>query len=338
MTDKLDAMMARIQKLLRVADDPATPEEAAASYRAKAESLMAEWRIEEEQLIAEDQFSILPTLKKFVLCDGNSPYRGWYAQMWVSIAEHCGVRSTIRYEYGDDDHPIATVTVVGYASDIRYAEFLWSATRLMFAAKMEPQVDPNLSEAENVYRLRSAGLERNRISKLMWGTPNHEKRVTRLYLQACRERGEEPQVAGRDVRAKDYRVVYARSFAWRLDKRLADARNAVAQMHGLPELAGRQERVDELFYSKFPHLRPKPAPEPQPCEACARTKHESGLCRLHRPRKVTKQDTARWNRLWASEAARRAYEAGTAAADAVVLSRTERTEEVASGAPVAELS
>lgn len=334
---KLDAMMARVQKLLAVAEDPATTPEASANYREKAESLMRSYRIAEEDLIATDAFSILPTSKKVTLIERESEFGYAYQSMWYLIAEHTGLRSVIRWEIDPETSQYhLRATAVGYASDIRYAEFLWSAARLMFGSRIEPSVDDSLSEAENVYRLRSAGIERNRISAMMWGKATHSgnAKVTRLYVRACEERGEDPAVAGRSVNAKDYRKVYARSFVARIGARLRDARDAADSIGGAIELGGRSERVDEAFYAIFPSYRPEPKTEEpeaeakpeEPCKKCEKAK--TGKCRDHRDYRLTKADLARVNRMYYSETAQRAASAGASAADLVKIDRTDRAERI----------
>ena len=330
MTAKLDTIMRRVGKLLAVADDAATGPEMAATYRAKAEAMMAEYRLAEEDLIAQDQFSILPISKDFILIDRRSEFGQSYANMWFYIAEHCGLRTRTMWVYkGNGEYDLKAETV-GYASDLRYAEFLWNAVRLVFGAKLEPSVDRSLSDQENVYNLRSAGLERFRIATLMWGEATHSAnaKVTRLYAAACAVRGEDAAVAGRSVSAKDYREVYAREFTIRLYYRLREARDAAGEMGGGLVLHGRKERVAEAFYVRFPAYRPEPTSERSestPCGDCAKTKHESGKCRAHRPRKMTKAERAKIDRLHYSETAQRARVAGEAAADAVQLERVART-------------
>lgn len=329
---KLESMMAKIQKLIAVADDPATPEEAAATYRQKAESLMRDYRVAEEDLIASDQFSILPVMRKIVVVEGaRGEFESEYCSLWYSIARHCGLRSLLRYTAGS-----VVATAVGYDSDLRYAEFLWSACRLMFASKLEPEVDRSLSDEDNVYNLRSSGLERIRISKLIWGDGSHSNnaKVTRLYAKACAARGEDPAVAGRSVSAKDYRTVYARSFTNGVGRRLREARDAADSIGGAVVLGGRAERIDEAFYELFPTMRPQPRAEGEPaapreCDACKRTKHESGKCRDCRPRKVTQAERNRFERLYYSETAQRASRAGQTAADGVEIDRVARAKRIA---------
>lgn len=328
--NKLDAMMARVAKLLAVAEDSATTPEAAANYRAKAEEIRREYQIAEEDIIAQDAGAILPVAKKVeIIADNGSDFTYKYQSMWYDIARHCGLRSIIRWEVSPESGKYAMVaTAVGYASDIRYAELLWTSARMMFGARLEPSMDRSVSEAEMVYRLRSAGIERNRIARMMWGEATHSNnaKVTRLYVRACAERGEDPAVAGRSVSAKDYREVYAREFVTRLARRLRAAQDAADSIGGGIQLHGRSERVDEAFYERFPSYRPTPKteePEAKPEEPCAKcAKAKTGKCRDHREYRLTVSDKRRIDRMYYSETARRAAGAGREAADLVQLSRT----------------
>lgn len=327
---KLDAMMSRVAKLLAVAEDSATTPEAAANYRAKAEQIRREYQIAEEDIIAQDAGAILPTSKKVdLLEDRGSEFTYQYQTMWYDIAQHCGLRSVIRWVLSPESGKyVMMATAVGYASDIRYAELLWVSARMMFGSRLEPVMDRSVPEAEMVYRLRSSGIERNRIAKMMWGEATHSNnaKVTRLYVRACAERNEDPAVAGRSVSAKDYRTVYAREFVSRFGRRLRAAQDAADSIGGGMVLHGRSERVDEKFYELFPTYRPTPeteepeAKEEKPCERCAKAK--TGRCREHRTYSLTKADLRRVDRMYYSETARRAAASGRDAADLVELSRT----------------
>lgn len=327
---KLDAMMSRVAKLLAVAEDSATTPEAAENYRAKAAQIRREYQIAEEDIIAQDAGAILPTSKRIELMEDNgSDFTRQYQSMWYAITDHCGIRSVIRWEMTESSKYALTATAVGYASDIRYAELLWVSARMMFGSRLEPSMDRSVPEAEMVYRLRSAGIERNRIAKMMWGEATHANnaKVTRLYVRACAERNEDPAVSGRSVSAKDYRTVYAREFVNRLSRRLYAAQNAADSIGGGMVLHGRSERVDEKFYELFPSYRPTPKPEgpvkveeEKPCERCAKAKN--GKCRDHRDYRLTKADLRRVDRMYYSETARRAAASGRDAADLVELSRT----------------
>jgi hypothetical protein len=152
--------------------------------------------------------------------------------------------------------------LVGYESDVRYAIMLHTVVRMAFSGKLEPKVDPELSSDDNVYTLRNAGIERQRIAVMMgWGgdAEGGTSKVTPAYKRACRARGEDPLVVGRSVNAKTYRESFADAFVSGVYYRLL----AMAATHGVEAkgelvLANRKENVDEAFYELYPELRPNP--------------------------------------------------------------------------------
>lgn len=342
---QLAAMMAKIAALIATAEsyDKDDKAEAAANYRAKAEELMAKYRIAEESLISEGGSGIVPAKIDIVLLESESEFDAYYNGIWYAIADHCGLKTFTRYSWiGGGTHPVGhpfgendtyqtsarmglKAAAVGYAADLRYAEFLWNATRLVFGGKLEPSVDRSLSDADNVYRLRSAGIERNRIATMIWGAPTHSNnaKVTRLYAAACKERGEDAVVAGRDLKAADYRTSYARGFTTKLSRRLQTAKDAVGELNGGLVLHGRKERVTEAFYEAYPSHRPAPATEVHapaetgPCPRCEAAK--TGECREHRTRKPTQADLRRWDRQSHGAAAVAGRTAGRRAAEDVKI-------------------
>jgi hypothetical protein len=177
-----------------------------------------------------------------------------------------------------------TAQGVGFEADVQYAEMLYTAARMAFGAKLEPKVDPTQSDQVNVYRLRSAGIERVRIADIMWG--NTDKvflgRVGRMYKAECANRGEEAALSGRGVTGAAYREAYAEEFARTFARRLVAARsggNGVA-------LGNREHTLNEAFYARFPDMRPKAAVEGDEwvdprslCEKCKKAKN--GACREH---------------------------------------------------------
>lgn len=296
---------------------------AAANWRTKAEELMVKFRIDQENLLARDATAAVPVKVGIDLCSYNSEYQQAYVNLFYAVAVHTGCRVA----YGVKSYRV-TAYAVGYSEDIEYTEMLFTAARLVFAERLEPQVQQHLSDQENVYRLRSAGIERVRISEMLWG--NRDKanlsKVGRLYKAECAKRGEQAALSGRGVTGKTYREQYAQEFPWALQTRLQRARDAAGRMGGGLELHGRRERVEEAFYKEFPELRPKPAVEastPSTCGSCKTTKHPSGLCKDHRPRQETAADRARRARYY-SPAAQAGRAAGTAAASHVQLDRAGR--------------
>lgn len=326
------SQMAKVRALLDTAESlRETNPEAAASYQAKAETLMRKWRLDEENLIASDQFSLTPVLVNLTVCGQRSPYRQQYVNMMWYCADHTGTRVTFDWERAEDGGHHVVAKVVGYESDIRYAEMLFTAARLVFAERLEPQVNPALSEQVNVYRLRGAGIERVRVAEMVWGeaTKANLSKVGAMYKRECAARGEEAALSGRGVTGKVYRESYSEEFTYKLGERLRAARDGADSVGGAMVLKGRKERVDEVFYTNFPYLRPSTevavVEQPKECDDCKRTKHESGQCKAHRPYVPTKADQAREAARMAryySPAAQRGREAGTTAAREVALDRS----------------
>lgn len=247
----MDRILSRVRALLDKGESTEHEGEARLC-REKAEELMRKYRIEEEQLIAEgDPNSTEPIYREFKFFDPNSTYMHDYLSLMSMAAYHCGIK--FAYGYGGSIH------AVGYEADIAYAEMLATSARWVMRRRLEPEVDKGLSDQDNVYYLRSAGIERPRISEMLWGHRRWSQKVTNLYKAACSARGETPKVVGKDVSAKDYRAAYARGFVARFGARLRDARDATDRIGGTMELHGRKERVEEAYYTRYPEHRPKPS-------------------------------------------------------------------------------
>lgn len=326
-------MLGKVRALLDTAEsfEEQGNAEAAASYRAKAHALRDKYRIEEEELLAQDPTAVEPVLITIDLVRRGSAYQGHYLSLWTTIARHAGIRSHLEWSFGDTGYTVVA-RAVGYEGDIRYAELIYTNARLAFAERLEPKVNPALTEQVNVYRLRSAGIERVRVADMVWG--NRDKanlsKVGRLYKAECQARGEEAALSGRGVTGAVYREHYANQFVDELSMRLRRAQDGAGQYGGGLVLHGRQERVDEAFYSHFPNYRPKPAIEqatPEQCERCQAAQKRKGdpsaTCKDHKPWTPTAKDRAAWAR-YNSPTAQRGRQAGAAAARQVELNRDRR--------------
>jgi Protein of unknown function (DUF2786) len=323
----LAGTMRRISGLLAKADSTEFPEEAA-SLRAKAEELIARYRIEEEDLIATaDAGAAVPVSRIVVVADTNSEFKNYHYWIWNAVARHCEVRFDASWKSIDGKLQWAA-TVVGYDVDIRLAEMLYNSARLVFGAHLEPSYDASETDAENVYRMRNAGMERNRIANILWradvgsaGAVAHG-RVAKLYKAECERRGEDPRVTGRKVNAKTYRLAYAEGFTTSFSRRLREARDAADAVVGAIVSPGRAARVEEAFYDLFPYRRPNPeAREEAKAEATSRRKE----------RRITKAEAAKFNRLYYGQAAERAHEAAREAAAKVLLDRPQRAPRAGAG-------
>lgn len=307
-----------IAGLLANAEDERLPEAARDSYRAKAERLMREYRIAEESALATDITAAAPITRVIRLYDGYPQMAAYYGMVLGAIMTHTGCR----YLYTGNGE----ATVVGYAGDVRYAEFLWTAARLMFATRIDPRWDDTLPLEENVWRLRNAGIERRVIADRAWGNgavAAARSRVQRIYIRECASRGETPRAAGLGHQTATYRQAYAQSFYDTMVQRLRTARDAADSTHGALDLHDRKYRVAEAFYVAFPHMRPstEPVPAPEPCDACKRA--ASGTCRAHTYR-WTKADAVRYDRMTNSASAQAGTANGRAAAEGVVIDRGAR--------------
>lgn len=257
---KLDDMMRKVEGLLARADHPNTPTAEADSARAMAERIMVKYRIEQEDLIKRGEATVngLDILFKEVKAYhlGNH-WSGVYEALMSYAIFHTGCKG-VWSGYRDAER---VITIVGYEADIRYAEALYMNARLVFADRMEPKVDPSLSDEDNVYRLRSAGLERRVVAEMM-GWVKGGAKVTRMYKAACAKRGEEPVLTGQGISVADYRNGYANGFKNEFWNRLHQARNAIeAELDsGGIVLHGRQERILEAMYERWPELRPDTTP------------------------------------------------------------------------------
>lgn len=324
---------AKIQALLANADDEGNSDAARATYRAKAEELMSTYRIAEEEALAVDPGSVAPIvhtvlIRKAEQGGGTLAYR--YDEIFRLVSQHTGVRVHIARTSTWD----TLATVVGYEGDVRYTEFLWTAAYLMFATRIDPTWDLAKSDADNIFLMRQAGIERRRIADMAWGNGEDaaaRSKVQRIYKQEAARRGEDVVAAGLGFNTSNYRAAYADAFVATLRRRLREARDAADTVTGGMVLHGRAGRVDEAFYTQFPHERPSteaatPWVDPRTgCAKCAKAK--SGACNDHsymRSRSWTAEDERRHQSRTNSTSARAGAASGRTAAEGVTISRTER--------------
>lgn len=318
-TANLEKILGRIRKLLDRAEHANTPAGEADSCRAKAEHLMREYRIEEEQAIAQDP-QVLAPVSRLIDVTASQEFGNQYFSMLSWICDHVGAR--LRGVWTWDETVRASVikaTLVGYDSDIRMAELLFTNARMAFTEHLEPKPDATLTDQVNAYRMRKAGIERNRIANALWKSAMDDGtahgKVAALYKAECMARGEDPALSGRGVNAKLYRKEYAESFVHQIWRRLRAAREGADKIGGLPALHGREARVNEAFYERFPEMRPVPT-----------TASKDIRVKPAKPGKAfkwTKKDEAELRRRNRPEA-QAAQRAGRSAADSVAIDGTEQ--------------
>lgn len=329
-----------IGALIANAEDESHSAETRALYRAKAEAMMREYRVAEESAIATEGSLAVPVADALAIMETDAytnPLRSHYWAIMCHIANHCGVRIKGTYEGGFGATSKLVASLVGYEGDIKYAELLWTAARLVFLTRIDARVDRSLSDQENCYYMRGSGMSRKEIATALWGSGSTDGaahgKVQKLYTAECASRGETPKVSGRGIQVDVYRQAYARGFTNEIFWRLEAASSAVDKESGGLVLHGRKERVDEAFYNLFPLYRPQTAEEPAKGEAeyaeviancadCKKTKHASRLCLMHRPSELTAADRKRQERMYGSAEAHAGMRAGASAAKDVHIGRS----------------
>lgn len=291
-TYDLDAILRKVAHLISRADHPNTPPAEADACRAKAEEFMDKYRIDEAALGDAGKLpGYTPMWRTIVLCNYPSEFALWYRTMAYYIIEHLEMRGTATTASVNGE-PKWVAEVVGYESDVRFAELLMAQCALAFGGKLEPKYDPALSHQENAYAMRSAGMEGKRIAMAIFGKcdKGDPPKVRKMFKNEALKRGEDPNVLlGQGNSVKTFRDSYAEGFVGEIVRRLQDMR-----MHrgadGVLVLKSRKEKIDEAFYERHPGMRPRPVSaaigDTAPCQKCAKAK--SGFCRDHSYRRPTK--------------------------------------------------
>lgn len=317
---KFEDILRKVRGLVAKADST-TNEHEADAFRAKAEALMLKYRIEESLAFEQNQSAagsgLEPTWMRMGIYTTGSEFAQRYRQIAGAVIHHIGGRAYTEYDGSE-----VYLEACGFPSDLRYGEVLMTSALLAFSRRLEPKVDPNASDAENAWNLRSAGWERKRIARELfgsWETENEMKaknrKVTGLIKAYGALIGEDPSpLLGRGNMMTTFRDSYAEGFVSTLSHRLWRMRNRATEETGggiIP--VSRKEAIDAAFYERRPDLKPKEPTERQnaACAKCAAAK--SGYCRDHQ---WMKPSQARYT---GPRRNMRAYDRGVTAAHSVDL-------------------
>lgn len=327
----LQSMMAMVTAILAKAD--ATEEQypaEAATYRAKAEQIMRKFRIEANDLLAADAMAMEPVWVDFDLLTTHNEFTNHYLKLVRDAAQHAQVKYA---QHRNVFTGVVRIFACGFEPEIRVFEWILNAARLAFKERLEPDVKPDLSDEENIWRLRQAGVTRARVATLLWGSDPKDGaahgKVGRIYKEQCQARGETPALDGRGLSLDAYRSAYSDHFVRRFGERLADARDGLLSDGGALVLGSHDKKISDTFYARFPDIHPDRIKERHEAlkkemevlKAQTPAKKE----RQPRVRQWTQADEARWQRNNNSAAARAGRMAGESAADEVEIDRTKRT-------------
>lgn len=312
-TKPVDDILRKIQALLDKADSTTFIEEAK-TFRAKAEILMHKYRIEEAMLAKADPVGVDPVWRDINVTQANQEWTNHYYTLFVYCMKHLDVRHSLNIRDGN-----FTASCVGFESDLRFAEVLWTNVKMAFGSRLDPDYDPDAPDQLNAYRMRKAGWEGKRIALALYGSDakNLRPKVRKLFAQEATARGEDPSVLlGRNVNVKTYRMSYADGFLSEFSMRLHVLRTERGEESTGLVLAGRKEAVDEAFYERYPNMRPMgKLPTDRSQAECPRCKAaKSGGCRQHpwNRRRVAPQGPKRnWDAVARGREAARSVDLGT---------------------------
>lgn len=312
---------------------------------------MYKYRIDEAMAVPNTAAGaeLKPEWRSWTVCNAYSEFSMHYRRICSYVMDHVGIRGVYKQAQRvmDDIDGQGAVThdyyveAVGYESELRMAETLYTACMLAFQTKLEPKYDSSLSQQENAYIMRSAGMEGWRIAEALFGrTDKHLRpKVRQMFKDEAIKRGEDPAILlGKGNSVKAFREDFALGFVYSIDERLRQMRLARADADaGALVLASRNEAVNEAFYAVYPQYRPSDAPirsttgyvDPRKgCAKCAKAK--SGYCRDHgylKPRAVRSGRDTNWQ----------AYDRGHAAAKEADLGRSPGGRRVEANEPKGEL-
>lgn len=303
-SDKLEAMLRKVRALLVQAEDPGCTPQEAQTFRNKAEALMLRYRIDESQLADAPESGLQPVWHTIVIHQfggkhGSNEYTQFYKGMAKKVVQHVGCRGETHHKWDGEGGCTVTLHYVGYPSDIRIVDMLYTTAQVAFATRLEPKYDPTLSDQENAYNMRKAGMEGWRIAIAIWGTRgttqccclrkdsyrctncsrdereakvNHHDcsykvttdanlyKARRLFKAEALARDEDPsELLGQGNNMNVYRESYANGFYHELIHRLNDMARSRGAESTGIELGGRKEKIDQAFYKEYPQYAPPKA-------------------------------------------------------------------------------
>lgn len=274
----------RIQALIAKAEATDSLAEREACFE-RAQELMLQYSIDEAMLSAARPAAqrLKPTkLKGVILCAKGSPLEYQMQQLVMTLASNLGVRPIFHGTFKSERVQHITATVVGYESDLRLFEMMFTALHLDLSGQLDPKPDAAKSFDENVYILHEAGVKWRRIADLMnaaydsagmsMGQPVLQvwresvrpsknqpdvlvpwpdgHRLINAYKRYCRSVGEKPRAIQSPV---TYQRNFAEGYVTRISTRLWEMRKK-AETSAQPgtALALRTEDVDAAFAEFFP--------------------------------------------------------------------------------------
>ncbi len=188
---KQEKMLETVRALLAKAEATEFPEEAEA-FRAKADSLMTKWAIEQWQVqAAQDGVGgrLMPIRKNYDFSWYSGEFKQDMWRLFCRLGTHCRVQvvtaKTLRMADG------RKIPVLGLQSDVDYMDMLFTHLMLDLASKINPKPLAKLSYEENLANLKECGLGWPEIARLMHDAGMMEYKVIteddKSHLQEFRD-------------------------------------------------------------------------------------------------------------------------------------------------------
>jgi hypothetical protein len=162
--EKRSKRLEQVRALLAKAESTQFPEEAQ-TFREHADKLMLQYAFEAWQ-VSPDQPSSRPDpeMRMFDMSwwRNSNPFSSDIWWLMNKTAEHC--RCVAVYWDWKPGH----MKVVGLPADLDYFDLLFTQLMLEHAKRMEPKPDANGEVGEEVFKLRQAGVDWMRITKMVY--------------------------------------------------------------------------------------------------------------------------------------------------------------------------
>lgn len=276
-TAATDRMLEKVRALIAKAEGTdSAPEREALIERAQA--LMLKYSIDQAVLDATrpaDQRIKPDKLEFFTVATGDTPIRDALVDLASATADYFGCK--IVYFGLRSKRGAVYATAVGYPSDLRSFQTLFTALHLDLASQISPKPVANKSFDENVWVLRNAGTKWSDIAKAMnalrdstpensglraaWKpipirSDNQYPIPAAAYRRYCKQIGEAPRRTRTPV---GYQRNFATAYVAKVHLRLVEQKMKAEDGAGVgTALVLRSDNIDEAFSEMFPKVKEAP--------------------------------------------------------------------------------
>src|SRR4051812_20004928 len=169
MTDRKEAMLDKVRKLLAKANDASIGDAESESFRQKANDLMTSYAIEAWEVEMAKEGTRAKAIRRdfdfswYQDSSWDSPIRDALWSIWYEVARHCRViQVSTKW-----DVQTKLIPVVGMEADLDYFDMLFTSLFLQLTMKADPRPSERLSIEENLAAMREAGMGWDTVTRRM---------------------------------------------------------------------------------------------------------------------------------------------------------------------------